>query len=108
RRTARSATRTDAAFNNKVFARDSIPQGEGGRTSLRMTDTLATGRTYYWRARAQDGANTGPYATTMAFDIFTPIVIGVPGLTAPAPNSTVLILRPTFTIANAPRSGPAG
>jgi len=44
----------------------------------------------------------------MAFDIFTPIVIGVPGLTAPAPNSTVLILRPTFTIANAPRSGPAG
>ena len=99
---------TDAAFNNKVFARDSIPQGEGGRTSLRMTDSLATGRTYYWRARAQDGANTGPYASPMAFDIFTPIVIGVPGLTAPAPNSTVLILRPTFTIANAPRSGPAG
>ena len=99
---------TDTAFSNKVFSRDGIAQGEGGRTSLRMTDTLATGHTYYWRVRAQDGANTGPYATPMAFDIFTPIVIGVPGLTAPAPNSTVLTLRPTFTLANAPRSGPIG
>jgi len=73
-----------------------------------MPDTLATGRTYYWRARAQDGANTGPYATPAAFTIFTPIVIDVPGLSAPAPNSTVVNLRPAFTIANSPRSGPVG
>jgi hypothetical protein len=99
---------TDTGFNNKVFSRDSVPQGDGGRTSLKMTDALATGYTYYWRVRAQDGANTGPYATPAAFTIFTPIVIDVPGLTAPAPNSTVLTLRPTFTIANAPRSGPVG
>ena len=77
--------------------------------SLRMIDTLATGHTYYWRVRAQDGANTGPYATPMAFDIFTPIVDrACPGLTAPAPNSTVLVLRPTFTLADAPKSGPTG
>jgi hypothetical protein len=99
---------TDTGFASLVFSREGIPQGEGGRTSLRMTDTLATGHTYYWRARAQDGANTGPYATPSAFTIFTPIVIDVPGLTAPAPNSTVLTIRPTFTIANAPRSGPVG
>lgn len=99
---------TDTAFNTIVFSRDGIPQGEGGRTSLRMPDALATGRTYYWRARALDGANTGPYATPAAFTIFTPIVIDVPGLSSPAPNTTVLNLRPTFTLANAPRSGPAG
>jgi hypothetical protein len=99
---------TDTGFNNKVFSRENIPQGDGGRTSLRMTDALATGYTYYWRVRAQDGANTGPYATPAAFTIFTPIVIELPGLTAPAPNSTVTTLRPTFTIANAPRSGPVG
>ena len=81
---------TDTGFSNKVFTREGIPQGDGGRTSLRMTDTLATGHTYYWRVRAEDGANTGPYATPTSFDIFTPIVIDVPGLTAPAPNSTVL------------------
>jgi hypothetical protein len=99
---------TDTGFSNLVFSRDSIAQGEGGRTSLRMTDALPTGRTYYWRARAQDGANTGPYATPMAFAIFTPIVIDLPGLSAPAPNATVLSLRPTFTLTNAPRSGPVG
>jgi hypothetical protein len=99
---------TDAAFSSVVFSREGIPQGDGGRTSLRMTDTLATGHTYYWRARAQDGANTGPYATPMAFTIFTPIVIDVPGLTAPSPNATVLNLRPSFTITNSPRSGPVG
>ena len=99
---------TDTGFTNKVFSRESIAQGDGGRTSLRMTDTLATGHTYYWRARAQDGANTGPYTTPMSFDIFTPIVIEVPGLTAPAANSTVLTLRPTFTLTNSSRSGPVG
>ena len=99
---------TDTGFGSVVFSRENIPQGDGGRTSLRLIDTLATGHTYYWRARAQDGANTGPYATPAAFTIFTPIVIDVPGLAAPAPNSTVLNLRPSFTITNAPRSGPAG
>jgi hypothetical protein len=99
---------TDTGFSNKVFSREGVTQGEGGRTSLRMPDSLATGHTYYWRVRAYDGANTGPYATPMAFDIFTPIVINVPGLTAPAANSTVLSLRPTFTLTNATRSGPVG
>ena len=31
---------TDAAFNSKVFTRDSIAPGEGGRTSLRLPDAL--------------------------------------------------------------------
>ena len=99
---------TDTGFSTLVFSREGIAQGEGGRTSLRMTDTLQTGRTYYWRVRAQDGANSGPFATPAAFTIFTPIVIDVPGLTAPPPNSTVLNLRPSFTITNSPRSGPVG
>jgi hypothetical protein len=99
---------TDTGFSNLVFSRDGITPGDGGRTSLRMTDTLATGRTYYWRARAQDGANTGPWATPASFSIFTPIVIDIPGLTAPSPNSTVLNVRPAFTITDAPRSGPVG
>src|SRR6266852_8202983 len=34
---------TDANFNTKVFSRDSIAPGEGGRTSLRLPDLLQTG-----------------------------------------------------------------
>jgi hypothetical protein len=99
---------TDAAFSNKVFTRDGITPGDGGRTSLRLSDALATGHTYFWRARAQDGANTGPYAAPTSFDVFTPIVLAVPGLLSPAPNSTVLAVRPSFTLTDSARSGPVG
>lgn len=99
---------TDANFNNKVFAREAIAPGDGGRTSLRLPDPLAPGRTYFWRARAQDGANTGPYTPASDFSVFTPIVIGEPGLLSPAPNALVDSLRPTLMVANAPRSGPVG
>jgi len=101
---------TDAAFANKVFTRDTVTPGENGRTSLKLPDALASGgnsRSYYWRARAQDGANTGAF-TASTFDVFTPIVIGEPVPTAPAPNATVTTLRPPFTVNNAPRSGPVG
>ena len=101
---------TDAAFSNKVFSRDSISPGENGRTSLKLPDALASGgnsRSYYWRARAQDGANTGSFASS-AFDVFTPIVIREPVLSSPAPNALVTSLRPTFTITNVVRSGPVG
>jgi len=98
---------TDANFTNKVFTRDKITAGDGGRTSLRLPDPLATGRTYFWRVHAEDGANSGKYASSN-FDVFTPIVIEAPGLVAPAENSIVADLRPRFTINNAPRSGPVG
>ena len=52
---------TDGDFNQRVFHRDGVTPGEGGRTSVRLPDRLASGRTYYWRSRAGDGANAGRY-----------------------------------------------
>jgi hypothetical protein len=98
---------TDADFTNKVFSRDGVAPGDG-RTSLRLPDSLATGRSYYWRARAQDGANTGPYTAPINFNVFTPVVLLAPGLVAPAPNAVVDTLRPTFIVSAAARSGPVG
>ena len=101
---------TDTGFSNKVFSRDSIAPGTNGRTSVKLPDSLASGgntRSYFWRARAQDGANTGSFSSS-SFDVFTPIVIKEPGLRTPAANSTTPNLRPSLTIANAERSGPVG
>ena len=98
---------TDADFANKVVSRTGITPGDG-RTTLRLPDPLATGRSYYWRSRAEDGANTGPYSAPATFDVFTPIVIDQPQLVSPAHNTKVTSLRPTFTFDNAPRSGPVG
>ena len=50
---------TDAGFSTIVFSRESVTQGANGRTSLTLPERLASGRSYYWRARAYDGANTG-------------------------------------------------
>jgi hypothetical protein len=99
---------TDAGFTSQVFSRDGIAPGDGGRTSLRLPDPLQSGRTYYWRARAQDGANTGPYSGPANFDVFTPIVIEQPTLVAPTRVVRIENLHPTFQWVNAPRSGPAG
>jgi hypothetical protein len=98
---------TDAGFTNKVFTREGVAPGDGGRTSLRLPDALASGRTYYWRARAQDGANTGPYSGAVPFTVFTPVFIDRPILVAPI-NNAVVSNSPTFVIGNAARSGPAG
>jgi hypothetical protein len=97
----------DANFNNKVFVREGITPGDG-RTSLRLPDPLASGRTYYWRAQALDGANTGPYSNTTVFDIYTPVVLDKVVLISPVNNETVSTLQPRFTVRNVGRSGPAG
>jgi hypothetical protein len=98
---------TDVDFNSKVFTRDGIAPGDG-RTSLRLPDPLATGRTYYWRSKAQDGANAGPYSAMAYFNVFTPVVIGAPVPVSPIGNVQVDVLHPRFTVTDAPRSGPVG
>src|SRR5438552_2504213 len=97
----------DEGFNNLVFTREGITPGNG-RTSMRLPDALASGRNYFWRARAQDGANTGPYSPTGAFAVFTPVVIGKPVAVAPGNGDVTSNAHPRFTIGNATRSGPIG
>jgi hypothetical protein len=99
---------TDVDFSNKVFVREGVGNGDGGRTALRLPDPLATARTYYWRARAGDGANTGPFSGPAHFNIFTPIVIDRPTPRSPVNNVRISSLQPQFSIGNAPRSGPVG
>src|SRR5436309_978420 len=97
----------DGEFNNLVFTRDGI-QPESGRTAMRLPSALASGRNYFWRARAQDGANTGPYSAVASFLVFTPVILGKPVAVAPANGVSLTTDHPTFTIANATRSGPVG
>lgn len=97
----------DAQFSNKVFQREGVVPGEG-RTELRLPDPLAPERTYYWRAQARDGANTGPYSAYGFFRVFTPIVLNAPGLQSPINNVQTGSVQVEFVIGNAGRSGPVG
>src|SRR5579872_5557842 len=98
---------TDSNFNTITFSRPGVTPGDG-KTSLQLPDPLATGHTYFWRAHAQDGANTGGYSPTSMFSIFTPVVINAPVPVSPALNSVVDSVRPTLVVTNAVRTGPAG
>jgi hypothetical protein len=98
----------DTAFTNIVFSREGVQPGEGGRTSVRLPDRLAPERSYFWRVKALDGANTGPFSSAAGFDVFTPIVIEPPDLVSPGVNALATPLRPNFVINNATRSGPVG
>jgi hypothetical protein len=96
----------DSAFNTRLHERQGIQPGEGGRTGYRLTDMLAADRSYYWRMKAEDGANDGPFTPPLLFRVYTPVVFGAP--TPISPTGNISTLQPVFVIGNAPKSGPAG
>jgi hypothetical protein len=67
---------------------------------------LAAGHTYYWRARAADGANTGPYSSIADFAVVEPVRIEPP--TPVEPLGSITTNRPNFVVRNGAISGPAG
>ncbi|MEO8482595.1 MAG: hypothetical protein ABI634_10325 [Acidobacteriota bacterium] len=96
----------DSGFANKVFSQTGITPGDG-RTAFRLPSNLGAERTYFWRVKAYDGANDGDYSPTMSFSVFTPVVIGRPGLSSPINGSTTTSQKPILEVLNAPVTGPA-
>jgi len=99
---------TDGAFGNVVFSREGIEPGPNGRTSFTLPNALGSGRQYFWRAQAQDGANTGPYASMSAFALFTPVAFDKPNPISPVGGTKVTTTTPEFRFSNAPRTGVPG
>ncbi len=96
----------DAGFGQVLHQADRLEPGPNGRTTYRLTQTLGAGGTYYWRTRALDGANTGPYSAAASFMISEPVVIETP---LPAsPLGQIDTLTPAFVVRNGRISGPAG
>jgi len=96
----------DADFNTKVFARGGVPAGDGGRTSVQI-DRLDSGRTYYWRAKADDGANSSSYSSTQ-FELLPKPVLSAPGLVFPVNNDRVTSRRPALLVNNSSRNAAVG
>lgn len=99
---------SDSGFKHKLFDRAGISPGSGGHTSVKLSDSLASGDTYYWRARAEDGANSSNYSGTFSFSVYTPVVLGAPGPISPINGEAVASTSATLTFSNASHSGPAG
>ena len=97
---------TDTTFETRVFARGGVPPGDGGRTSVQI-DKLDLGRTYFWRARAEDGANWSSYAASQ-FEVLPRAQLAPPAAVYPINNERVDTPRPLFRVRNADRNAAIG
>ncbi len=99
----------DQSFSNKVHAVERLELGPNGRTSYRIPVELQPGRAYYWRARALDGANTGPYSTGNMFQVVVALRIEAPVPVSPVRREVTSTNRPTLVVTNTAIVGtPAG
>jgi hypothetical protein len=97
---------SDSDFANKVYARSGVPEGEGGRTSV-IIERLELGRVYYWRARAEDGANNGQYSTA-SFDVLPRAFLNPPPQVSPINGATASSRRPSFVAGRPDRNEAVG
>ncbi|HYE85209.1 MAG TPA: hypothetical protein VEA16_02550 [Vicinamibacterales bacterium] len=97
---------TDQGFQQIVYQADRISLGDGGRTTHRLTSALSAGYTYYWRTRAVDGANSGPYSEVASFSVIPPAVIDAP--VAISPSGKLNTNKPEFRVTNGAISGTSG
>jgi hypothetical protein len=96
----------DSGFATKVYARGGVPAGDGGRTSVQI-DRLDLGRAYYWRARADDGANASQFSSSQ-FEVLPKPSLNAPGLSSPVNNERVTSRRPALTVINSDRNAAVG
>ncbi len=94
-------------FATAVFAAPDVAEGSGGVTTVRLP-VLAGDATYYWRSRATVDGVAGEPSATSSFFIRPSVVLEPPVLVAPSAGGVTAPSRPTFTVDNAERSGPAG
>ncbi len=97
----------DGVFGSILHTYEEIRSGEGDLVSFQLPQTLDPERTYYWRTRAVDGANTGPYSNGASFEIYTPVTIGAPTLALPSDGATTQTATPLLSVNNATLTGPA-
>lgn len=96
----------DVNFEQLLHHDERIEPGPNGRTAYRMPAELGSGHTYYWRLRAADGANTGPYSFTSSFSVIDPVIMETPTPLEPAGH--IASNRPTFRVRNGQVSGTTG
>lgn len=96
----------DANFSQVLHQADRLAPGADGRTAYKLPEPLGPGHTYYWRAKALDGANEGPFSNIASFSVVEPVIIEAP--TAIGPIGQLATNRPEFKVGNARVLGPVG
>ena len=94
-------------FDDVAFSADQIDASGEPADVYELAAMLDPEQMYYWRVRALDGANTGPYSAAASFEVFTPLVVGTPTPVAPVGGAVTATRQATLVVNNAPVTGPA-
>ncbi|HEY7789549.1 MAG TPA: hypothetical protein VIC33_03460 [Vicinamibacterales bacterium] len=97
---------TDSAFSQVVQTKADVAEGSGGQTSVALA-TLNANATYYWHAQAKQSGTSSPFGKARSFKVGPDITLGAPVPLDPLTGAQTTA-RPTFTIQDAARTGPAG
>ena len=98
----------DSNFSTKVYTNGKVTPADGSRTTLVVDTRLNAEATYFWRVRAEDGANGSDYSAAAHFDIVVPVSIGAPNALNPSGGQTVANRTPNLTVSNGTVTGRAG
>jgi hypothetical protein len=98
----------DGDFGQVVYSQNGIEPAGDGQNRLTLPAKLQPGRTYFWRLRADDGANASEWSPGVRFDVLQPIVIGVAEPLSPVGNVRVTTNTPVLRVRNGASSGPYG
>ena len=97
----------DREFTQVVLEVTGVEPDDTDQVVLNLPRTLESEQVYYWRVRAVDGANSGIYSGTVSFEIFTPVVVGIPNANSPVNGQTIPTNLPTLVAEHANITGPA-
>jgi hypothetical protein len=98
----------DAGFNTKLFTNPRVAPAEGQQTSVIVDVRLGAEATYYWRVKADDGANASDYSPVAHFDIVVPVVVEAPSPASPVNGETTSDNTPNLVVNNGRVQGRAG
>jgi len=93
---------SDEAFEVKMYARSGVLPGTDGRTRVTV-DRLESGRGYFWRVRAEDGANSSGYSTSR-FELLPKPQLDPPPQHTPVNNEQAPNRRPELIVGASARN----
>ena len=98
---------TSTGFDALVHKGNNIEPGPNGRTSYKLPEALPSGKTYHWRARGADGANTGAWSAPNSFDVVAAVVLETPLPLSPVSGQVLSTNTVELIVSNGKASGTA-
>jgi hypothetical protein len=98
----------DASFNTKLYTHPRVEPAAGQQTTITVDARLGSEATYYWRVKADDGANASDYSSTAHFDIVIPVIIDAPVPASPINGATTANATPNLVVTNGRVEGRTG